>query len=204
MGVGDACELIVQADDSTITLVDVVFGDVWLAGGQSNMELPLSKSKDAKLAIAGADLPLLRYYDVPKVAFEVEGINFKSKWKTCTPENAANFSAVAYYYARELIASEQVPIGIIGCNWGGTSASCWVEEEVLQADPELSVYIEEFAEQMQGFDWEVFKPINKEYNDAVNQYNKKFDAGHYRGRAWLISLAASAKSTELYATKRFI
>jgi sialate O-acetylesterase len=178
MGVGEPCELIVQTEESTITLVDIVFGDVWLAGGQSNMEWPLSKSEGAEFAIAAANLPLLRYYEVPKVAFEVEGIKFKSNWKTCTPENAADFSAVAYYYARELIASEQVPIGIIGCNWGGTSASCWVGEEVLKADPELSIYTDEFAEQMQGFEWQEFKQINREYNDAVGKYNQKFEAGH--------------------------
>ncbi|QGQ99026.1 sialate O-acetylesterase [Paenibacillus psychroresistens] len=178
MGVGESCELIVQAADSTITLVDVVFGDVWLAGGQSNMEWSLNKSKDANSAIESANLALLRYYEVPRVAFEVEGIKFKSKWKTCTPDNAGDFSAVAYYFARDLIASEQVPIGIIGCNWGGTSASCWVEEEVLQADPELSIYPKEFSEQMQGFDWQEFKLVNKAYNDAVNQHNRNFEAGH--------------------------
>lgn len=180
MGVGEACELIVESAESTITLVDVVFGDVWLAGGQSNMEWPLSKSDNAEYVITAANLPLLRFYEVPKVAFEEDGIKFESEWKTCTPENAADISAVAYYYARELIASEQVPIGIIGCNWGGTSASCWVAEEVLEADAELSIYTKEFNEQKQIFDWQEFDQVNSKYNDAVDQYNRKFEAG-YKG-----------------------
>jgi sialate O-acetylesterase len=178
--VGEPCELIVHTEESTITLVDVVFGDVWLAGGQSNMEWPLSKSEGADSATAAANLPLLRYYDVPKVAFEIEGIKFKSSWKTCTPENAGEFSAVAYYFACDLIASEQVPIGIIGCNWGGTSASCWIEEGVLKADPELVIYTQEFAEQMRDFEWQEFRQANKEYNEAVGQYNSKSEAG-YKG-----------------------
>jgi sialate O-acetylesterase len=177
MEVGEPCELIVQTDETTITLVDVVFGDVWLAGGQSNMEWPLNKSEGAEFALAAADLPQLRFYDVPKVAFEVEGIKFKSNWKVCTPENAGELSAVAYYFARDIMASVQVPIGIIGCNWGGTSASCWVDEEVLSADPELSIYTKEFAEQMQGFDWQAFKQINKEYNEATAKYNRNLEAG---------------------------
>lgn len=177
MDVGEPCELIVQTDESTITLVDVVFGDVWLAGGQSNMEWPLNKSEGAEFAVTAANLPQLRFYDVPKVAFEVEGIKFKSKWKSCTPENAGDLSAVAYYFARDIMASEQVPIGIIGCNWGGTSASCWVDEDVMNADSELAIYTQEFAKQMQGFEWQEFKQINKDYNEAVAKYNRILEAG---------------------------
>ncbi|BBI32767.1 sialate O-acetylesterase [Cohnella abietis] len=177
MGVGEPSELIVQSEGITLTLVDVVFGDVWLAGGQSNMEWPLSKSTDGQSVIEAANLPLLRYYDVPKVAFEEAGINYKGKWKRLTPENAGGLSAVAYYYARELIASENVPIGIIGCNWGATSASCWIDKEVLKSDPELSMYPKEFEEQMQGFNWQEFIQENKEYVEAISQFNKRIELG---------------------------
>ncbi|WP_141503082.1 hypothetical protein [Paenibacillus luteus] len=150
MGIGEACELVVETAESTITLVDVVFGDVWLAGGQSNMEWPLKSSDQAEQAIAAANVPLLRFYEVPKLAYEQEGVHLPSLWKTCTPETAGDISAVAYYYARGLIDSEQVPIGIIDCNWGGTSASCWVSEEVLETDEELSIYTKEFTEEKSG------------------------------------------------------
>ncbi|WP_139997289.1 sialate O-acetylesterase [Paenibacillus paridis] len=180
MGVGEACELVVDTAGSTITLVDVVFGDVWLAGGQSNMEWPLKSSDQAEQAIAAANMPLLRYYEVPKLAYEQEGVHLPSLWKTCTPETAGDISAVAYYYARGLIDSEQVPIGIIGCNWGGTSASCWVSEEVLEADEELSIYTKEFAQEMQGFDWQQFEQATRKYNEDVDQYNRKTKEG-YKG-----------------------
>ncbi|MGO4544191.1 sialate O-acetylesterase [Paenibacillus sp. 2TAB23] len=180
MGVGEACELIVETAESIIKLVDVVFGDVWLAGGQSNMEWSLSSSDQAEQAIAAADVPLLRFYAVPKLAYEQEGIQVTSMWKTCTPQTAGDISAVAYYYARALIDSEQVPIGIIGCNWGGTSASCWVAEEVLEADAELSIYTKEFTEQMEGFDWQEFEQVSRKYDEDVDHYNRKSEAG-YKG-----------------------
>ncbi|MGO4545389.1 sialate O-acetylesterase [Paenibacillus sp. 2TAB23] len=180
MGVGEPCELIVETAESTITLLDVVFGDVWLAGGQSNMEWPLRSSHQAEQAIAAANVPLLRFYEVPKIAFEQEGVTFSSMWRTCTPETAGDISAVAYYYARALIDSEQVPIGVIGCNWGGTSASCWVAEEVMDADAELSIYTKDFTEQMVGFDWQKFEQVSRKYDEAVDQYNRKLESG-YKG-----------------------
>lgn len=150
MEAGGPFELIIESEGQSVVIRDVLFGDVWLAGGQSNMEWPLSEAQGGPAEIAHIHLPILRYYDVPKVAYE-DGAVHSSSWKVCTPENAGSFSAVAFYFARQIIAHQGIPIGIIGCNWGGTSASCWVPEQVLTDDPKLRTYADECKERIRHF-----------------------------------------------------
>lgn len=172
MGAGEPVELIIETITESIVLKDILFGDVWLAGGQSNMEFNLKDTSDAAQEIAAAHLPHVRFYNVPKVAYD-DGAKHISSWKVCTPETAGQLSGVGYHFAKQVVASQHIPIGIISCNWGGTSASCWMSEQVLQEDPELRIYIDEYTEQMKDFDWEAFEVADQQYNQQLRGYNRR-------------------------------
>lgn len=133
-----------------ITLKEIDFGEVWIAGGQSNMEFLLCYDREGDTTIELANDEHFRFYNVGQYAFEgekEEGFRDAShwdKWMKYAKEDAAWFSAVGVYFAQKLRAKLQVPVGIVGCNWGGTSASCWMAEEYLENDEKLKVYLEEY------------------------------------------------------------
>lgn len=170
----EPCEIIIRSDECELLLSDVLFGDVWLAGGQSNMEYKLAHSAEGAEEIPAAQYSLIRYYEVPKREWE-NGTEQKGEWKVCTPADAPMFSAVAYHFAKDVHKEINVPIGIIGCNWGGTSASCWLKEEALTEDEELRVYIDEFQEQLKDFTWDQFNIERKRFDDLIAE-NARLEA----------------------------
>lgn len=176
MEAGGPYELVVRSGMETVRLRDVWFGDVWLAGGQSNMEWRLKDSADGVRAIEAANHPHIRYYDVPRIAHEEEPQQ-TACWSICSPATAGEYSAVAYYYAKELHPFLKVPIGIIGCNFGATSASCWMDEEYLAMAPDLRVYIDEYHEKMKDFDWTAYQIEEQRFHEAFNEYNRKAAEG---------------------------
>ena len=172
MEAGGPCELTVRAAEEAVTFTDVLIGDVWLAGGQSNMQWPLKDSAGAEAEIAAASYPDIRFYDVPKVAYE-DGIERVACWTACTPDAAGEFSAVAYHFARQLQGRIGVPIGIVGCNFGATSASCWIAEERLSGDDELRIYLDEYHEQVKDFDWVKHEADEKAFQEAFDAYARR-------------------------------
>lgn len=149
---GGPYRLVVEGSKKLI-VDDVMCGEVWLASGQSNMEWPLSASQNADAEIDAANDPLLRVLKVKKqTAWEPEE-RAEGCWEATRPDTAASFTAVGYFFARELRRSLGVPVGIIDCTWGGTTIAAWtsvagqrsvhpeVDEEIrslLQRLPELS------------------------------------------------------------------
>jgi sialate O-acetylesterase len=132
MEAGGPHELTVKVGDETTTLSDVLIGDVWVASGQSNMEWSVTNSDNAEKEIADADYPEIRFVDVPNVVSDKPLDSFESHgWQAVTPRNIGNFSAVAYFFARNLQKELDVPIGLIGCNWGGTRMEAWTSREAL-------------------------------------------------------------------------
>ncbi len=129
---------IVVGGRNQVTIDDVWFGDVWVAGGQSNMELNMERvTTRFPDAAADADFPLIREFKVPRqYDFDAPADDFESgEWKATTPESVLSSSAVAYYFARELHDRYDVPIGIISSNYGGSAAESWMSEQALAAFP---------------------------------------------------------------------
>ena len=124
-------------------LTDILIGDLWIASGQSNMEMPLkgfdpdTPIRDSAKEIAAASNPRLRLLIVDKKGSTYPLDDVPNPWTTCTPETAANFSAVAYFFGREIAAKENVPIGLIDSTWGGTPADSWISMTTLGSDPAL-------------------------------------------------------------------
>lgn len=131
------------AGSNTLTVSDLLVGDVWFASGQSNMELPLlgfpgsAVLKNGPQEIAAANHPNLRLLHIPQKASMYPLDDQPATWSICTPDTAASFSAVAYFFGREISEREHVPVGLIDSTWGGTPAEAWVSLDSLSADAAL-------------------------------------------------------------------
>lgn len=106
--------------NNKVSFQDVLIGDVWLAGGQSNMEFALRRVKDAQKEISSADYPQIRYYKVPRKFYPEHEVS-KASWRVCSPQTAPEFSAIAYYFSRNIHKELNIPIGIIQTPVGGTT-----------------------------------------------------------------------------------
>jgi sialate O-acetylesterase len=137
---GGPFEAVIQGANM-IMLHDILVGDVWVASGQSNMELPLSLAADPAQEIAGADCPNIRFFQALHRAsdYPLDMIDRKDvrPWVVCSPDKAAEFSAVAYHFARQVQKSTGVPIGIVQSFWGGTAAESWTSLRGLSSDAGL-------------------------------------------------------------------
>jgi sialate O-acetylesterase len=124
--------------DNTIELKNVVVGEVWLASGQSNMQWSLARSEDWTKAAASSSNPNLRLFYVPRIKSErelddLEGQHLDNapRWELAGPGSTPEFSAVAYYFGRDLQKALNVPVGIIHSSWGGSPAEVWMSEKML-------------------------------------------------------------------------
>lgn len=152
---------------------DVYIGDVWLAGGQSNMELALIDSKDGDLAVAACNDPRLHFYETPKVTTVEQAVEAQSGWQVLSPETAARVSAVAYYAAREIAREENIHVGILECFWGGTFAHCWMPRELLAQFPEGQKRLEWYDAQIGEKTDEEFEAECREYQSQVDAWNQR-------------------------------
>ncbi len=128
---------------TTVEIKDVMIGEVWVASGQSNMTFALSGAATGDEAIRKADQPEIRLFTVPgRVAVTPQADTLPATWRTCTPETAKEFSAVAYFFAQRLEKSLQVPVGIILSAWPGSGGEEWTDAESLRAKPILKSILE--------------------------------------------------------------
>jgi sialate O-acetylesterase len=119
------------AGPQTVTLRNVLFGDVWICSGQSNMQWGMRGVDNSTEEIAAADHPQIRLYTVPNVVgFQPQELA-QGSWQVCSPQTITNFTAVGYFFGRKLNGELDVPIGLINSSWGGTIAEAWVSGEAL-------------------------------------------------------------------------
>jgi len=111
---------------------DVMVGDVWIASGQSNMEFPLSRALNAGQEISQAKYAQIRFAKITRTTATEPAASVSTSWETCEPQSAGHFSAVAYFFAREVFERTRVPIGIIDSTWGGTPVEAWTSREGLR------------------------------------------------------------------------
>jgi len=171
----NSCQMEVWSDnpkDEVVLIKNVAIGEVWVAGGQSNMEFPLKYDTQGEEEIRNADNPYIRFFDCPKVSYEgqeqIDDYSDFGKWRICDEYNTPLFSAVGYYFAQDVYKSQGVPVGIVGCNWGGTTASTWLDKSYLQEDGELNSYIKEYEEVINELDMELYE---KKYEASKMQLN---------------------------------
>lgn len=132
--------LVVRGGGEVLSRTDVAIGEVWLAGGQSNMELELGDCAESD-ALRGHDNERIRFYYTQKRAVMDEEFfrqETNSAWECFGYPGTSHWSAVGYFFAEKLQGKLGVPVGIIGCNWGGTSASAWMPRTALEEDRDLA------------------------------------------------------------------
>jgi sialate O-acetylesterase len=124
-----------------IQLQNVLVGEVWVCSGQSNMEWPLSRSFESEKAVASSGNQSIRLFSVPKLKANEPTNNVHASWLACGPETVPNFSAVAYFFGRDLQKALGVPIGLIHTSWGGSPAEVWMTEQVLAGNADYKTTI---------------------------------------------------------------
>jgi sialate O-acetylesterase len=120
---------------NTVTLKNLLIGEVWVCSGQSNMQWTVSQSGNAKQEIAGANAPQIRMFTVERATGMTPATDVKGSWKEANPANVGDFSAVAYFYGRHLHQVLKVPVGLINTSWGGTRVEAWTSRESLEERP---------------------------------------------------------------------
>jgi len=150
-----------------ITIKDVMIGDVWIASGQSNMTFSLGGSEGAEAEVPKANYPQIRLFTVPKrIALSPQENTLPAHWQICTPDAAKEFSAVAYFFARDIHRHENVPIGMIESAWPGTSIQEWIAPDVLQSDTETRPLVDE---------WSRATPAERQFAETSLPFELEFD-----------------------------
>lgn len=153
MPAGGPHQMVVQADEK-IVFEDVLIGEVWLCSGQSNMAWPVSNSNDADLEALAAKFPNIRLISVPQVGTQEPQNDFDGQWQSCSPETVKDFSAVGYFFGRQLHQTLDVPIGLIDNAWGGSAAEAWVRRDRLEADKTYEDLLEKWEQIESNYDHE--------------------------------------------------
>lgn len=143
---------LVVTGKNTLVAHDVVVGEVWLCSGQSNMEWPVRRAANAEREIAAANFPLLRHIAIDRAVTDQPMDTAKtSGWLAATPANAGSFTAVGYFFARELQQKLGVPFGLIHSSWGGTPVESWISPAALAANPAFAVVGERWRQNLAEF-----------------------------------------------------
>ena len=156
-------------------LENVYIGEVWIAGGQSNMEYPLIRSEFASMIVPRCPETNIHFYNIPAFGNyneEQARAEEESRWDVINKDTCGNMSAVAFYFAKKVLevlkdSEEDLHIGIIGCYLGGTNIACWQSIDSLMRTKEGKAYITEFDRQASRFSEEEYLEMKKEY-DAEN------------------------------------
>lgn len=173
------CTLTVTDGAETFVSENIAIGEVYLAGGQSNMELELQNANEGPELIEKHFDPDLRYFNVPKQpVWNEQAVQAEkgSHWESIRPGYGKDMSAVAYFFAVKLREKLGVPVGIIDCYWGGTSVTCWMDETALKRTAEGQRYLDEYAEKTVGKTMEQYLQEEKDFQRYCNDYWQKTDA----------------------------
>ncbi|MEX0775102.1 MAG: sialate O-acetylesterase [Phycisphaeraceae bacterium] len=133
---------ITVAGKNTIELDDILFGDVWLCSGQSNMEMSPQRIDNAVEEMGAARYPSIRLFSVGRKVAQTPQDDCEGQWQACDPITVRTFSAVGYFFGRDLHKELDVPIGLINSSWGGTPAEAWTPLATLQAEPEFATILQ--------------------------------------------------------------
>lgn len=142
---GGPYEMTIKGKENTITYNNILIGDVWLCSGQSNMEWNVKNTNNAVQEMANATYPQIRLFTVKKAISSFPLKDVDGMWQTCSPETIADFSAVGYFFGRELNQNTNIPIGLINSSWGGTIIETWTSSQMMKSVPKFGKQLEELA-----------------------------------------------------------
>jgi sialate O-acetylesterase len=137
---GPAADMTISGTN-TVTIADVLVGDVWIGSGQSNMQWAVRQADNPDAEIAAAKFPQIRLFYVPRKPSAVPVEDVDARWVVCSPETIADFSAVLYYFGRQMHQDLKVPMGLIHSSWGGTPIASWISGPSLVANARLEPFL---------------------------------------------------------------
>ena len=138
---GEPFQMVVSGEN-TITLTDVLVGEVWVASGQSNMVWSVKRSRDAEAELAQAEFPRIRLFKVALKVADQPLEDVEGSWQKCSAQSVADFSAVGYFFARHLHQKRGHPVGVIQTAWGGTPSESWTSRLRLVSESNLAPVLE--------------------------------------------------------------
>ncbi len=139
--------LTIKGRNETKIFSDVLFGEVWVCSGQSNMEFRVSQAMNAKYELHRANNSLIREVSIPhKLKFHPEEFVDSTQWIISTPETTGEFTAVGYFFARDIFEQLHVPVGLIYDNWGGSQVESWISRDAMMGSDELKDYVKQMPD----------------------------------------------------------
>ena len=149
---------LIASGRNTVKIEDIVVGEVWVCSGQSNMEFrvwgppgDVYRVNDADAEVAAGNHPLIRHFKVERVVAASPSESVHGSWVVCSPETVGQFTAVGYFFARELSAKLGVPVGLINSTWGGTAIESWMNDDALKSAPAFAVVDERWAKALENW-----------------------------------------------------
>ncbi|MFA6293176.1 MAG: sialate O-acetylesterase, partial [Victivallales bacterium] len=166
-----------------LTIGNVLVGEVWVCSGQSNMEWQVMNTRNAAQETAAANYPNMRLFTVPKVADINPKQDINGSWSCCSPETVGGFSAVAYFFGREIHRKTGVPVGLINTSWGGTIAETWTSREAMMADPFFRKVVGEYESEISNPDG-VVKGIAAKQKEWLEKFDIKDTKNEGEAKGW--------------------
>jgi len=160
-----------------IKIKNIMVGEVWVCSGQSNMQWTVRNSANAEEEIAAAKHPNIRLFTVTRKIAHTPQTDCEGSWSECSPETIPNFSAVAYYFGRELHKELNVPIGLIHTSWGGTPSEAWTRREVLESLSEAKPILERYDDVVARY-----PQIKQEYERKVEEWKEAAEKAKAEGK----------------------
>jgi len=182
---GGPHQLSITIGDHHQTFTDVMIGDVWLCSGQSNMQFTVQTATDGLKEAAAANDPLIRHIKIPANPQPQPQENSIAQWQVCSPETTAQFSAVGYFFARELRRHVDVPIGLLHASNGHTPCEAWMSRESLASHVELKLIIDRWDAMLDANPGsrEDFAPYREAWQQATKACSKPFSRWYDAARA---------------------
>ncbi|MCE7064824.1 sialate O-acetylesterase [Dyadobacter sp. CY326] len=191
MEAGGPHVLKVAAKSGQLTVNDVLIGEVWLCSGQSNMEWSVAQAKDYDIEKKNANFPQIRHFEVKhNVTLQPETDLKEGDWQVASEEKVGKFSAIGFFFARELYQKLNIPVGILHSSWGGSQVEGWISKEAMLTEPELKNYAENLPKTWQEADVMMDAKLRKTLFKADNytptaEDEKKYTSGNADFSTWL-------------------
>ncbi|MDP7287108.1 MAG: sialate O-acetylesterase [Phycisphaerae bacterium] len=163
---GMLCKMTIKAGDVNKVIDNILVGEVWVCSGQSNMQWNVRGSNNADEEIQAAKFPKIRLFTVTRKATPEKQADCGGKWVLCSPETIAGFSAVGYFFGRDLHKTLKVPVGLINTSWGGTRVEAWTDPAVVKACPKAKELTAWWDDKIKGFSQDKFDGMLKKQLDA--------------------------------------
>lgn len=171
---GGPLKMVVSTLEDSLVFIDVMVGEVWLASGQSNMQMKMPEINNAQKEVSEAKFNRIRFFNVALNISNKPLDQVKGSWKLCNPENAKQFSAAAYFFARDLHLDQNVPVGIISASWGATPVEAWTSGESLANHPDFKDSVKRYQKLEEN--WELLYSDFLKNSEVAKQSNNSIKA----------------------------